>query len=226
MNSVPKKLKIAFDNILNCELVKTKIITNDNLIEFQQILNTTIPKGTDYKLYRFIKELSKKPSCNFGTFVFDYNCRELYLWSNLSVLLYYLELHNIIFIKHNYYYNPNNNIKKILHSYTVTKYQNKEDKKETKLEIKSILKRPNNETKEKKMDIKSILHNYDEQLKNKQLKEKQQQIINEEVNYKYSTDIQKNALIDLDVYEEEYFAEDARMWDRRNKLRENLKYEV
>lgn len=187
MNSVPERLTNMI-NLLNNGLLinlQTKEIDSEFIL-FENILNKTIPSKNEYKLYSFIKQLSIQNKEHFLKLLKEYKIEGFIFWSNLDILLEYLNLSNKFYIKQHYnYYKKNNITHKILKKYTINRLE------------------------KKKLSIKEILKKYDE---------KPAPIDN--LNYLDLCD--KNENVKLDIFEENYFKEDAELWNRRNILRNNL----
>lgn len=206
---VPYRLSNIYNNIINSNLITNKATTDENLQEFQTLLNQVIPKYNEFILYRFIKDLSSDLN-KFNNFLKLYDCYELILWANLNTLLDYFKLKEIIYIKNNYVYNKG---KKTLHSYTINKYISKTIPVESKkMDIKEILKRHDNNI-NTNLDI--VDHNA--------ILDTVCQKDNLSILDMVSNNANNNSTIDLSKFEEEYFKEDESLWDRRNKLREQMR---
>jgi len=211
---VPNKLKTIYNKIKECKLVLTKEINDENLIEFQKLINKTIPKHSDYQLYNFIKSLSKNND-KFLSFINEYNIPEIILWAKIEYLLKYFNLDKLIYIGHNYIKQSEKNKRKVLHNYIISKYNNDFNNKKP---VNNVV---------KKMNITSILKRFDEkkdesskymsEIQNHSLQQKEDTGVMDMI-MNYNNSIESN-LINLDIYEENYFNEDSKLWNRRNKLR-------
>jgi hypothetical protein len=88
---IPTKVIIAYNNILNSELIKSKIITEENINNFQKTIESIRPNYNELLLHNFIKELSRS-SDNFDNFLLENNCIELILWCDIEVIIKYFGL--------------------------------------------------------------------------------------------------------------------------------------
>lgn len=125
MNSVPKRLYDIYNEIFNCPLYLTKNNSKENLYQFQIILNKSIPTQNEYKLYKFIKDLSIHNHTFFIQLIQEYDIKHIILWSEPDSLLKYFQLDTIAYITQNYTYKQKYNKEiKVLYSYSILKFYN------------------------------------------------------------------------------------------------------
>lgn len=174
MISIPDRLLVIYKQVIKSNLILTNIHSEENINKIQSLLNESVHTHAEYKLFKFIKELSKNKEL-FYKFLDDYNSYELILWAELDIFKDYLNISDVIDIKPVYRFFKS--YKKLI-KYNVSK---------------SVI---------KKMNIADILTRFDN---------KKNKVIEPKLNFD-----------ELYDYEAEYQESHTKLWDRRNRLRDEM----
>lgn len=114
---IPSYLFEAYDNIIKCNLISNKVLTNDSVMEFQNLLNTSIPQTeSDINYKEVIKYLYRKNPCEFYKLIISSRLKNIVLWTESKCIVSHFGLRNIVYIKWDkdddiYKCNIHNNIK-------------------------------------------------------------------------------------------------------------------
>jgi hypothetical protein len=96
-----QRLYDCYNNLLECDLVKNKQVTPENLKQFRYILNSAQPINRDeynhkdmiYALFRDIQE--------FYDFIMDHNMPYYLLWMKSKYIIDHFGLNNLVYMKWN-----------------------------------------------------------------------------------------------------------------------------
>jgi len=114
---IPSYLFEAYDNIIKCNLISNKVLTDDSVMEFQSLLNTSIPHTeSDINYKEVIKYLYRKNPCDFYKLIISSRLKNIVLWTESKCIVSHFGLRNIVYIKWDkddvmYKCNIHNNIK-------------------------------------------------------------------------------------------------------------------
>ena len=114
---IPSYLFDSYSDIIKCDLIANKILSDESVMEFQQLLNMAIPESeadTNYK--EIIKFLYRKNPRDFYKLLISSRLKNIILWTESKCIVSHFGLRNIVYIKWDkdeniYKCNIHNNIK-------------------------------------------------------------------------------------------------------------------
>jgi len=95
-----QKLEKCYNELLNCDLVKYKNNTTENLKHFRYILNGAQPSNKDEYCYKnMIYVLFGKNIASFHKYIINNNMPYLVLWLNSRYIIEHFDLIGIVYMK-------------------------------------------------------------------------------------------------------------------------------
>ena len=91
MKTISIRLESIFNKLKETDLLKLKEYTDENIAEFQRILNSSIPiNSNEQSIQNFIKGLSEQNCDTLYQFLIDMDVEYFILWSNIKYILQYI----------------------------------------------------------------------------------------------------------------------------------------
>jgi hypothetical protein len=98
--SPPQKLFENYKDIVNSNLIRNKELSDDNIAEFEYLLNQAQPQSDDEHCMRsFVQYLYRKNPGHFTRFIQRSNLNHLALWTEAKFLVRTFELRGLVYIK-------------------------------------------------------------------------------------------------------------------------------
>lgn len=95
-----QKLVSCYEAAVNCDLVKTKQITNENLKKFRSILNNAQPSRMEEYYYKnMIYVLFGRNIEEFYAYIMSHGMPYFVLWMNSKYIINHFELEKLVYMK-------------------------------------------------------------------------------------------------------------------------------
>jgi hypothetical protein len=114
---IPSYLFDSYNDIIKCDLILNKNLSDESVMEFQHLLNTSTPKSESDNNYKdIIKYLYRKNPRDFYKLIITSRIKNIILWTESKCIVSHFGLRNIVYIKWDndeniYKCNIHNNIK-------------------------------------------------------------------------------------------------------------------
>jgi hypothetical protein len=96
----PQKLFEAFKDITNSNLIRNKELSDENIAQFENLLNTAQPQtDEDHCMRSFVQYLYRKNPGHFTRFIQRSHLNHLTLWTEAKFMVSVFELRGLVYIK-------------------------------------------------------------------------------------------------------------------------------
>lgn len=98
--SLPERIIESYEKIKNSDLILNKVLSEENIIEFQNNLNYAQPENDDeLKMQSLVQYMYKANPINFIKFLLRSRLHHLILWTESKCIVKYFGIYGIVYIK-------------------------------------------------------------------------------------------------------------------------------